>query len=74
MRCATRWAPATALRAGFLCAWLGGRDLAGSLAFGVACGSLSTRGLGGVETQATLAEASAAAERLLAGAAAEDRS
>ena len=57
---------------GFLHAWLDGRDLARSLAFGVACGSLSTRGLGGVEAQATLAEASAAAEWLLARAALEE--
>ncbi|HUK78428.1 MAG TPA: PfkB family carbohydrate kinase [Thermoleophilia bacterium] len=57
--------------AGFLCAWLETRDLARSLAFGAACGSLSTRALGGVEAQATRAEASAAAEWLLSGAALE---
>jgi sugar/nucleoside kinase (ribokinase family) len=59
---------------GFLHAWLGGRDLARSLAFGVACGSLSTRGLGGVEAQATLTEAATAAEWLLARAAPEGAS
>ena len=59
---------------GFLYAWLDGRDLTRSLAFGVACGSLSTRGLGGVEAQATLAEACAAAEWLLARAAHEGTS
>jgi sugar/nucleoside kinase (ribokinase family) len=56
---------------GFLHAWLRDCDLARSLAFGVACGSLSTRALGGIEAQATLDEASAAAERLLAGPAGE---
>jgi sugar/nucleoside kinase (ribokinase family) len=57
---------------GFLYAWLGGQDLARSLAFGVACGSLSTRSLGGVVGQPTLDEASAAAEWLLARAGLED--
>ena len=45
--------------AGFLHAWLGGAGLADSLRRGVACGALSTRGLGGTATQADLAEAEA---------------
>ncbi len=45
--------------AGFLHAWLGGAPLADCLRLGVACGSLSTRGLGGTATQADLAEARA---------------
>jgi sugar/nucleoside kinase (ribokinase family) len=45
--------------AGFLHAWLSGAALADCLALGVACGSLSTRGLGGTATQADLAEARA---------------
>jgi sugar/nucleoside kinase (ribokinase family) len=47
--------------AGFLAAWLAGRPLEACLALGVACGSLSTRGVGGTATQPTLAEAEAAA-------------
>ena len=47
--------------AGFLAAWLAGRSVRECLAVGVACGSLSTRGVGGTTTQATLAEAEAAA-------------
>ncbi|MGV8908509.1 MAG: carbohydrate kinase family protein [Propionicimonas sp.] len=42
--------------AGFLTAWLEGRDLATSLSWAVAAGSLSTRGAGGTGGQATRAE------------------
>jgi sugar/nucleoside kinase (ribokinase family) len=51
--------------AGFLHAWLNGARLEECLRLGVACGALSTRGLGGTATQADLAEARAilAAER-----------
>jgi sugar/nucleoside kinase (ribokinase family) len=45
--------------AGFLHAWLSGASLADCLRLGVACGSLSTRGLGGTATQPDLAEARA---------------
>jgi sugar/nucleoside kinase (ribokinase family) len=48
--------------AGFLHAWLSGASLEDSLRLGVACGSLSTRGLGGTATQAGLSEARALAE------------
>ena len=47
--------------AGFLAGWLAGRPLGACLALGVACGSLSTRGVGGTAAQPTLAEAEAAA-------------
>jgi sugar/nucleoside kinase (ribokinase family) len=47
--------------AGFLAGWLAGRSLAACLALGVACGSLSTRGVGGTAAQPTLAAAEAAA-------------
>jgi sugar/nucleoside kinase (ribokinase family) len=47
--------------AGFLAGWLAGRPLAACLALGVACGSLSTRGVGGTAAQPTLAAAEAAA-------------
>jgi sugar/nucleoside kinase (ribokinase family) len=43
--------------AGFLAGWLGGRSLPDALALAVACGSLSTLGLGGTAAQPTLAEA-----------------
>jgi len=43
--------------AGFLHAWLAGRPLEECLRWGVACGSLSTRGLGGTARQATAEEA-----------------
>jgi sugar/nucleoside kinase (ribokinase family) len=43
--------------AGFLRAWLDGRDLEECLALGAVCGALSTRQVGGVDGQATLAEA-----------------
>ena len=47
--------------AGFLAGWLAGRPLAACLALGVACGSLSTGGMGGTAAQPTLAAAEAAA-------------
>jgi sugar/nucleoside kinase (ribokinase family) len=50
--------------AGFLHAWLGGQPLLQSLRWGAACGSLSTRGLGGTSRQADSAEV----ERLVASA------
>ena len=43
--------------AGFLRAWLDGGDLRESLELGAVCGALSTRQSGGVDGQATLAEA-----------------
>jgi sugar/nucleoside kinase (ribokinase family) len=43
--------------AGFLRAWLDGGDLRDCLELGAVCGALSIRALGGVEGQATLAEA-----------------
>jgi sugar/nucleoside kinase (ribokinase family) len=46
--------------AGFLAGRLTGRDVAGSLALAVACGSLSTRAPGGTAGQPTMAEALAA--------------
>lgn len=45
--------------AGFLYGFLDGRPLAETLALAVACGTLSTRAIGGVDGQATLAEAEA---------------
>ncbi len=45
--------------AGFIRAFLDGRPLAEMLALAVACGTLSTRAVGGVEGQATLDEAEA---------------
>jgi len=50
--------------AGFLHAWLRGMPLLDSLRWGAACGSLSTRGLGGTSRQADVAEV----ERLVASA------
>lgn len=50
------------LAAGFLAAWLGTRDLGRGLAWGLACGTASTRGAGGTATQPDRAEA----ERLAA--------
>lgn len=46
--------------AGFLAAWLGGRNAGEALALACACGALSTRALGGTEAQPTRAEAEAA--------------
>jgi sugar/nucleoside kinase (ribokinase family) len=43
--------------AGFIAAWLAGATLERSLRIANACGALSTRGLGGVEAQPTMAEA-----------------
>lgn len=43
--------------AGFLHAWLRGRPIADALRLGVACGSFSTRGLGGTGAQPTEMEA-----------------
>jgi sugar/nucleoside kinase (ribokinase family) len=45
--------------AGFICGLLAGRPLAETLALAVACGTLSTRAVGGVDGQATLEEADA---------------
>ena len=45
--------------AGFLYGFLDGRSLGESLALAVACGTLSTRAIGGVDGQATLEEAEA---------------
>jgi sugar/nucleoside kinase (ribokinase family) len=50
--------------AGYLHAWLRGLPLLESMRWGAACGSLSTRGLGGTGRQADAAEA----ERLVASA------
>ena len=47
--------------AGFLAAWLAGESPERALALGNACGALSTRALGGITAQATMAEARAAA-------------
>lgn len=46
--------------AGFLAGWLGGHDVAQSLALAVIVGTLSTRGAGGTAMQPTLDEAMAA--------------
>ena len=46
--------------AGFLRAWLDRSDLEDCLALGAVCGALSTRAVGGVEAQPSLAEARAA--------------
>jgi sugar/nucleoside kinase (ribokinase family) len=45
--------------AGFLHAWLDGRPLAECLKWGAACGSLSTRGIGGPGRQADVGEVEA---------------
>lgn len=45
--------------AGFLHAWLGGLPLRDCMRWGSACGSLSTRGIGGTTRQATADEAAA---------------
>ena len=47
--------------AGFLAAWLAGEPPQRALALGNACGALSTRALGGIEAQPTMAEARTAA-------------
>jgi sugar/nucleoside kinase (ribokinase family) len=46
-----------AFDAGFLAGWLRSHDIAEALAWGCACGALSTRAAGGNGAQATLAEA-----------------
>jgi sugar/nucleoside kinase (ribokinase family) len=46
--------------AGFLAGWLGGRGVSASLRLAVACGSLSTKAVGGITAQPTLEEALAA--------------
>ena len=46
-----------AFDAGFLASWLAGDPLERSLAIANACGALSTRAIGGVDAQPTLAEA-----------------
>jgi sugar/nucleoside kinase (ribokinase family) len=46
--------------AGFLLAWLRGEDLRSCLELAAACGALSTRAIGGVDGQPTLAEAETA--------------
>lgn len=48
-----------AFNAGFLYGFLAARPLGECLALGVACGSISTRAIGGVDGQATLEEAEA---------------
>jgi sugar/nucleoside kinase (ribokinase family) len=48
--------------AGFLASWIAGDPLERSLGIANACGALSTRMLGGVDAQPTMAEAAAAAE------------
>jgi sugar/nucleoside kinase (ribokinase family) len=53
--------------AGFICARLQGWEVSRCLALGVACGSLSAKGAGGVEGQPTLADALALIDRLLPG-------
>jgi sugar/nucleoside kinase (ribokinase family) len=50
--------------AGFLAGWLASGDLAQALAWGCACGALSTRATGGTEAQATAAEASTLAAQV----------
>jgi sugar/nucleoside kinase (ribokinase family) len=50
--------------AGFLLRWIAGQPLPECLRFAVACGSLSTRGVGGTSRQATAQEAGALAEEL----------
>jgi sugar/nucleoside kinase (ribokinase family) len=52
-----------AFDAGFLAAWLGDAPLTRALRIANACGSLSTRALGGVDAQVTMQEAVDAIER-----------
>jgi sugar/nucleoside kinase (ribokinase family) len=49
--------------AGFIAGFLSGEPLRRSLELGNACGALSTRGVGGTATQATMVEALEAIER-----------
>lgn len=53
--------------AGFLCALAQAQPLGSALALGVACGSLSTRALGGVDAQPAITEAAEVAESLAVG-------
>ena len=48
--------------AGFLAAWLGGEPIEPAVAIANACGALSTRMLGGIDAQPTMAEALSALE------------
>jgi sugar/nucleoside kinase (ribokinase family) len=50
--------------AGFLAGWLTSGDLAEALAWGCACGALSTRATGGTAGQATADEATSLAARV----------
>jgi sugar/nucleoside kinase (ribokinase family) len=50
--------------AGFLAGWLASGDIAEALAWGCACGALSTRATGGTAAQATAAEARALAAQM----------
>lgn len=52
--------------AGFLAAWLAGRPVADCLRVAVACGSLSTRGVGGIAAQPTSGEVEAALAGIVA--------
>lgn len=52
-----------AFDAGFLAGFLGGESLRRCMEIGNACGSLSTRGIGGTSTQPTMVEALEAIER-----------
>ncbi|GAA4632145.1 hypothetical protein GCM10023196_064380 [Actinoallomurus vinaceus] len=54
--------------AGFLAGWLNSGDLAQALAWGCACGALSTRAAGGTAAQAGPEEAAAFAARIQVGA------
>jgi sugar/nucleoside kinase (ribokinase family) len=51
--------------AGFLAGWLSSGDLGQALAWGCACGALSTRAAGGTAGQAGRAEAESLAARVL---------
>ncbi|MFB9838726.1 carbohydrate kinase family protein, partial [Actinoallomurus acaciae] len=50
--------------AGFLAGWLGRQDIEEALAWGCACGALSTRAAGGTAAQATATEAETAAAEM----------
>ena len=62
-----------AFDAGFLASWLAGDPLERSLAIANACGALSTRALGGVDGQATFAEAIELADATPSASGAGDR-
>jgi sugar/nucleoside kinase (ribokinase family) len=55
-----------AFDAGFVAAWVSGWPLEEALALGVACGSLSVRGIGGTPSQPTIEEARDEMRALLA--------